>query len=134
VKSRCWHIIYKSYRESHACVRYKGETSNLFPVKQGVGQGRVLSAWMFVVYINDLIRRLHDVRCSLRIGSQHIPTVLLADDTTLLSSSPYGLKRSLSVVHQYACEWRLTYNSKKSCVLIFRGRRGTPLPDVFAWR
>ena len=127
LRGKCWHIIRQSYHDSHACVRYKGYTSDRFRVKQGVGQGRVLSAWMFVVYINGLIQRLDDAGHGLRIGSRHIPTVLLADDTTLLSATSYGLKKSLNVVHQYARKWRLTYNPLKSCVLIFRGKYGIRL-------
>jgi len=121
IHGRAWHIIKQSYHESSACVHHNGCKSRVFPVKQGVGQGRVLSAWMFLVYINDVIYKLDELATGLIIGNEHIPVSLLADDTTLLSSSRRDLQLSLDTLHKYACQWRLTYNADKSSVLIFRG-------------
>jgi hypothetical protein len=48
---------------------------------------------MFLVYIDELIDVLDTVRSGLMIGHDHIPAVLLADDTTILSSTKAGLQR-----------------------------------------
>jgi hypothetical protein len=42
-------------------VQYNGFISNNFAISQGVGQGRVISAWFFSLYINDLISELKAV-------------------------------------------------------------------------
>jgi hypothetical protein len=51
------------------------------------------------------------------------PAILLADDTTLLSSSVNGIQTLLNVVNSYAIKWRLKYNELKSSVLIFTPSR-----------
>ena len=129
VTGRAWHLIKHSYKEASACVMYNGHTSCSFPIRQGVGQGRVLSAWMFLLYINDLISSLDNLKRGAVIGDLHVPTVVLADDTTLISTTHSGLQASLNVVHEYACQWRLCYNPTKSCVLVFKGSsKGIPEP------
>lgn len=94
--------------------------SQVFRIQQGVGQGRVLSAWLFSVFINDLIYELIDTNRGLLVGTLNIPSILLADDTTLLSASPNGVQTLLDVVHLYATKWRLKYNATKSSVLVYQ--------------
>lgn len=90
-------------------------------MRQGVGQGRVLSAWMFLVYIDGLIHNLDVIKRGLIIGDVHVPAVLLADDTTIVSCTQGGAQSALDVVHQYACKWRLSYNATKSSILVYTG-------------
>lgn len=53
------------------------------------------------------------------MGSLHIPGILLADDTALISNSPRSLQESLYVVELYAYKWRLHYNPNKSISIVF---------------
>lgn len=108
-----------SYKTATAHVQFNLLTSRVFQIKQGVGQGRVMSAWLFGLFINDLITKLLETNCGLMIGQLHIPTVLLADDTTLLSGTKAGLQTLLNVVNDYAHQWRLKYNATKSTCLVF---------------
>ncbi|CAC5420891.1 unnamed protein product [Mytilus coruscus] len=119
VTGKLWNILFMSYKSASAHVQYNGLTSDNFSISQGVGQGRVLSSWLFSLYINDLILQLISTNCGIRIGYLNIPAILLADDTTLLSASPKGLQGLLDCVQTYACKWRLKYNGTKSCVLTF---------------
>ena len=86
-----------SYRQASANVQYNGFISNNFAISQGFGQGRVISAWFFSLYINDLISELKTVNSGMSISDLNIPAILLADDTTLLSSSAHGLQNNLIV-------------------------------------
>ena len=112
-----------SYKQASAHVQYNGFISNNFAISQGAGQGRVISAWFFSLYINDLISELKAVNSGISISDLNIPAILLADDTTLLSTSAHGLQRLLDCVQNYACRWRLTYNGTKSCVMLFDGHK-----------
>jgi hypothetical protein len=62
-------------------------------------------------------------RVIISISDLNIPAILLADDTTLLSTSAHGLQRLLDCVQNYACRWRLTYNGTKSCLMLFDGHK-----------
>ena len=75
------------------------------------------------LYINDLISELKAVNSGISISDLNIPAFLLADDTTLLSTSANGLQRLLDCVQNYACRWRLTYNGTKSCLMLFDGHK-----------
>ena len=102
ISGKIWRIIYDWYKTATANVQYKSLNSKIFNIEQGVGQGRVMSAWLFSLFINDLIYHLIDTQSGLLIEHLHIPCILLADDTTLLSSTKNGLQRLLNVVYNYA--------------------------------
>ena len=114
VTGKLWNILFMSYKQASAHVQYNGFISNNFAISQGVGQGRVISAWFFSLYINDLISELKAVNSGISISDLNIPAILLADDTTLLSTSAHGLQKLLDCVQNYACRWRLTYNGTKT--------------------
>ncbi|CAC5364242.1 unnamed protein product [Mytilus coruscus] len=107
IKGKMWRIIYLWYKTATAHVQYKTITSKVFKIEQGVGQGRVMSAWLFSLFNNDLIYQLIESNSGLIIEHLHIPCVLLADGTTLLSSSKNGLQILLNIVHEYAQRCRL---------------------------
>ena len=86
---------------------------------------------MFLVYINDLLYDLDKTDSGLRIAHHHIPAVLLADDTSLVSPSAAGLQVLLDCVVQYAKKWRLNYNVNKSAVMTFNTDRMLSFSDRF---
>ena len=120
ITGKIWKIIYISYKSATAHVQYNTRTSQVFRIQQGVGKVRVMSAWLFSLFINDLIYQLIDTKCGLIVGDLNIPSILLADDTTLMSASINGLQTLLDVVNKYAQTWRLKYNATKSNCLIFK--------------
>ncbi|XP_069125603.1 uncharacterized protein [Argopecten irradians] len=97
--------------------------SETYFVKQGVGQGRIISAWMFLVMIDSLAHELDDSRNGIVVENIHIPCILLADDTCVISGSNTTLQRLLDIVYNYSRKWRLSYNSTKSAAVIFRTER-----------
>ena len=123
VIGKLWNILFMSYKQASAHVQYNGFISNNFAISQGVGQGRVISAWFFSLYINDLISELKAVNSGISINDLNIRAILLADDTTLLSTSAHGLQRLLDYVQNYACRWRLMYNGTKSCFMLLDGHK-----------
>lgn len=129
ITGKIWKIIYISYKSATAHVQYNSRTSQVFRIQQGVGQGRVMSAWLFSLFINDLIYQLIDTKCGLIVGDLHIPSILLADDTTLMSASRNGLQTLLDVVNKYAQTWRLKYNATKSNCLIFKPTKSRKCND-----
>ena len=50
------------YMLQSAKVRWEDDESDTFKIKNGVKQGAVLSAILFCVYINDLIREMRENR------------------------------------------------------------------------
>ncbi len=46
------------YRDVSACVRVKGEMAECFKIKAGLGQGCVMSPWMFNVFMDGVVREM----------------------------------------------------------------------------
>ena len=74
---------------------------------------------MFVVYINGLLYKLCSTTNGLVLEDLHIPSILLPDDTALVSTSPHSLQNMLNIVEKYTCKWRLHYNPSKSVFIVF---------------
>ena len=83
VTGNTWKLLHHCYTNNYAFVSYQGEKSDSYIVRQGVGQGRVISSWFFLVFINDLITALREANCGIRVCGMDVPAVLLADDTAL---------------------------------------------------
>ncbi|XP_060074851.1 uncharacterized protein LOC132554540 [Ylistrum balloti] len=127
---KIWRILQNSFKDVTSCVLYEGIKGNAYEVKQGVGQGRTLSSWMFLVMINDLISNLDSTSLGLQIHGLHIPAVFLADDTLLLSSSVGNIQNLLDTVYEFSCKWRLAYNPAKSSLLRFYQGRKKSVPEI----
>jgi hypothetical protein len=97
-------------------VSFGGINSSLYNVSHGVGQGRVLSTFMFLVYIDDLLNEICKSNDGLLLGDIHLLSILLADDTVLLSNSLHSLQSLLFIVERYAYNWILHYNQVKVCL------------------
>ena len=112
IKGRIWRLILNSYTDSTVCISLEGHNSDPISVQKGVGQGRVMSAWMFLVYIDELTYLLQASNSGITVNSYNIPAILLADDTTLLA---------LDIVYLYASRWRLKYTNgqKKGYRLVY---------------
>ena len=90
---KIWRLICDSFCNVSCCVLYGGTKSEEYPVLQGVGQGRVLSAWFFLVMINDLAVELDHLRDGIMVSNLHIPCILLADDTLLLAATIMDMRK-----------------------------------------
>lgn len=82
------------------------------------------------MYINDL-------KCELMrngfdgtgIGMLKLYLLLYADDFVIFSSSSEGLQKGLDVLCDYCQRWKLTVNTDKTKVMVFR--KGGNLARIF---
>jgi len=88
INEHLWRVLRESYTGFEVCISHNGLQSDMIHVKQGVGRGRMLSAWMCLVYIKDLLIVVSNSKCGINIYNKEVPGIFLADDTYLLSSSP----------------------------------------------
>ena len=87
----------------------------------GVMQGESLSPFLFAIYLNDMESHLqrHDTR-GVTIGDLRIMLLLYADDAVVMSETPAGLQLALDNLRDYADTWKLTINTEKTKVMVFR--------------
>ena len=86
------------------CIRVKWDDfiSDHVPVVNGVKQGRVLSPIVFIIYLDERLRKLSlcDVGCY--VGNMYYGSFGYADDAILLVPTLYSVKKLLCICEAFA--------------------------------
>ena len=80
-------------------VMCNGIYSRLFCVKQSVRQGGVLSPWLYLLFLNDMLVEFRSVPEALCISNLKLNYVAQADDVAILSLPPKGCHHLLDIVY-----------------------------------
>ncbi len=107
------------YDNMNSHVMHQGHTSNWFKVSQGTKQGGVSSPFMYISYIDELIRELVSSPDGLVLYDENCCSPTVADDMILISFSRNGLLNMMNTCYRYSQKWRYTYNSTKCNVIVF---------------
>lgn len=112
------------YWYSHQTMRVKWDSaiSTPFYVSNGVRQGGLLSPALFNVYMDELSRQLSLCATGCLVGSSLINHLMYADDLVVVSPCSAGLQQLLKVHTQYGSEFDISFNAKKSNVMIVRSK------------
>ena len=89
-------------------------------MSNGAKQGCVLSAILFIFYIDRLLILLRDSGVGCKINNCDSGAISYADDITLSCPSIRGLNRMLDICNNFAAEHYLIFNSKKSLATKYR--------------
>ena len=127
VRGKALNIIRSMYENVKSRVKYKNRLSENFECYLGLRQGESLSPFLFSMYLNNVEDEfyLNDIE---GIDIHHIKLFLLlyADDITLFSETAEGLQRALNLLSTYCQRWKLSVNTNKTKIMIFR--KGGILP------
>lgn len=85
VKGSLWTLIDDCHTDTFCSVAVNQKNSNWFPISQGVRQGGVLSTFLFLVFINDLLQELQNQNPNTGIHSIRSSNPALADDISCIS-------------------------------------------------
>ena len=88
-------FLLHAYKIQVAMVRWNGNYSAEFNIKNGVKQGAVLSALLYCVYVDDLFLPLKKHRQGCWINGEFMGIFGYADDNVLLSPTLDGLQNML---------------------------------------
>ena len=80
-------IISDSFNGFQCTVRVCGLFSEWFIPQQVIHQGDIFSVFLYCVYNNDLLGKLRDIPCAVKIGNLKISGVGFADDISVMSTS-----------------------------------------------
>ena len=118
------------YLHQTAKVKWQGSSSKVLSIRNGVKQGAVLSAILFCIYIDDLIKKLRRNGDGCWIDSRYVGIAVYADDIVLLSPSLDGLQNMINECSDYAYKHHLTFStninpekSKTKCMAFLRKDR-----------
>ncbi|MCP4977991.1 MAG: reverse transcriptase family protein, partial [Maribacter sp.] len=112
--------IQQTYHNPRSVVHFQTVKSEPLSMDLGLKQGCVLSPILFAIYIAELGHRLTESGRGVRIGGKIIPGMFFADDMMLIGTET-DLKHLLTIVAQYAQEFRLEFAGHKSSVIPLKG-------------
>ena len=115
-------LLLYMYTSQTLRVKWGHTVSNYFTVRNGVKQGGVLSPLLFAIYTDSLLKILEESGVGCHMAGHFTVALAYADDITLLSSSMSGLRTLSNACEEYATEFDVTFNGKKS-VVVFQGWR-----------
>ncbi len=98
-------------------MKWRGCFSGAFAVSRGARQDSVFSAYLFNIFINQLLSPLHDFNTAVVIGDIMYNSFAYADDISLFSPNPSGLQRVIEYICvQYSLRWRFKFMTVNPCV------------------
>ena len=112
-------ILIYWYSNLTSVVKWNNSLSRSFEVLSGVRQGGVLSPHLFAIYVDDLIVKLRKLKVGCYIGDVFIAALVYADDFCLMAPCRSSLQLLLDACVEYGKEWCITYNPKKSNIVLF---------------
>ena len=112
-------------------VKWNNVFSNSFQVPSGVRQGGVLSPHFFVIYIDDLIVYLRNLKIGCHIIDLFIACIVYADDICLVAPCRSALQTLLDACESYANSWCLSYNPSKCKVMAFGSHVDSPVLRMY---
>ena len=115
IRSNLLRVIINLHSNMTSRVINNGHYSSWFFILQGSRQGGVVCPFMYLCYIDDLIREL----CKCMDGFVLLYALTVADDMLLLALFKAGLDKLLVICYQYSCKWRYDYVPIKCSVIVF---------------
>ena len=102
------------YAGQEATVRTAHGTTDWFQIRKGVCQGCILSACLFNLCAEYIMRnaRLDEAQAGIKIAGRNINNLRYADDTTLMAESEEELKSLLMTVKEESENVGLTQHSE----------------------
>ena len=113
-------MIRELYKDLEGQVIFSGGISRSFSISQGSGQGRILSPFLYKVYINRLLVELNNINISISLFNHSLSSPCFADDLTLVSCYQTCLKILIQIAYEYSCKWRYQFNyDRKTAAVVF---------------
>ena len=111
------------YKHVKSKVKLHNVVSEGFECMLGVRQGECLSPFLFAMYLNDLEEEFRlKGSDGIDIGMLKIFLLLYADDIILFAQSSEELQNSLDILFGYCQRYKLSVNTSKTKVMVFRKR------------
>ena len=100
-------------------VKWGNEVSRSFHVPLGIKQGGINSPDLFGCYIDDIATLLRNLHIGCHMFGLFLAMLLFADDLVLLAPTRRALEKMIQTCAAYCKEFGLTFNAKKSNVIVF---------------
>jgi hypothetical protein len=124
VRGKCWRIVRHILSNILAFVRTNLGDTNKFRVEEGVLQGSVLAAILFIIFINPLVEALRPFSPS--FNGVRMPPQLFADDLLIIGDSKLKRTELITLTMAWTLRWRSNVKESKSVLLSSEHTGGSP--------
>ena len=113
-------LLRNLYAGQEATVRTGHETTDWFQIGKGVGQGCILSPYLFNFYAEYIMRNagLEEAQAGIKIAGININNLRYADDTTLMADGEDEVKSLLMKVKVESEKVGLKLNIQKTKIML----------------
>ena len=123
-------LIMVLYKFNNAVVQYNQAISSSFGMETGTKQGSVLSAYLFTLYMDNLVKALLSTNVGCMVGSKLINTLVYADDVVLIGPSVSAMKILLETCESFTKSHHVNFNTSKSSLLYFNKSKESNYVDL----
>ena len=116
-------VLQNMYSKLKTCVQSNDGLTELFDCSVGTRQGCMLSPFLFIFYLNELIEMCKENLCQGIYISEDAPNIcmlLYADDLANCGDTVGRVQHQLNVLADFCYKWGLSANLQKTQVMIFR--------------
>jgi hypothetical protein len=124
VRGKCWRMVRHILSNILAFVRTNFGDTKRFRVEEGVLQGSVLAAILFIIFINPLVEALRPF--SPFFNDVRMPPQLFADDLLIIGDSKHKRTELITLSMAWTLRWRSSVKESKSVLLSSEYTGGPP--------
>ena len=128
INGKTWRLIRSFYKDFNCQVKF-GTLSELFSALQGIHQGAPCSTLLFVLFENELLRLLKNLRSNANLCDINVACPSFADDISIVSLTKQDMQKMFNTAYEYSCKWRFQFSPQKCKILIF-GRDQSPKYEI----
>ena len=121
IRGKILDIIRSLYHNVRTRIKYQNTLSEDFSCILGARQGESLSPFIFSMYLNDIEEHfmLNGFK-GVDISFLKMFLLLYADDIVIFAENENDLQNGLQLLEDYCQRWKLTVNTKKTKIMVFR--------------
>ena len=109
VQGKLWKLLRDLQANGTTKVKWNCDLSNQFETLQGIRQGAKLSTTLYKRYNNPLLKQIEDLGST--IGTTNVGAPTVADDISMLPSTPLDTQVMLHTVVNTANQDKVTFNT-----------------------
>ena len=97
-----WLLLDEMYSDMQNCILFNCNFYRWFKLKRGVRQGVFISAVLYLVYSNDLLRQISESNFGCMMNDLNVSSSVQADDITLVTTSELRMQSLISMCEVYS--------------------------------
>jgi len=123
IHGKLLHVLQYMYSQLKSCIKTPQGLSEYFRGEIGIRQGYLISPFLFILYINELVKFCNIAGCNgLFINEiyHNVHMLMFADDIAILNDSIGRLQQQLNILSDFCNKYMLNVYLFQTNVIVFR--------------